>query len=310
VAGAPVNPLRFTGQFLDPVTGQYNLRARQYDPAAGRFTGIDPVDPETGAPVVGPYVYAADRPTVATDLSGACWLIPFSGDSSCPGAGTLRATVGVAKGAYHVGAGIVTAAVHPIRTGKAILDACRTGVDDYGHIVGPDLACTYAVLGKPIVDQLVLAATTTCGTTDRFDHLTQGVLSILLLGKGARGVRPRTTAYAHYAGEGEAGALSKAFHYTGDQNVASIRANGLRAGSYATPDGGLNPLQAQIDLALPPNRGLPGAKLRVDLDGLRRAGYDIPEVSQVGRSFNMPGGGYEMQFPYPIPPEFVKVVAP
>jgi hypothetical protein len=28
----------------------------------------------------------------------------------------------------------------------------------------------------------------------------------------------------------------------------------------------------------------------------------------VGRSYNMPGGGYEMQFPYPIPPEFIKVV--
>jgi hypothetical protein len=48
--------------------------------------------------------------------------------------------------------------------------------------------------------------------------------------------------------------------------------------------------------------------IRVDVEGLRAAGYDIPGVSQVGRSFNMPGGGYEMQFPYPIPPEFLKVV--
>jgi len=24
----------------------------------------------------------------------------------------------------------------------------------------------------------------------------------------------------------------------------------------------------------------------------------------------MPGGGYEMQFPYAIPPEFIKVVTP
>jgi hypothetical protein len=72
----------------------------------------------------------------------------------------------------------------------------------------------------------------------------------------------------------------------------------------------LSPLQAQIDLALPPNRGLPGAMLRIDLDGLRRAGYDIPDVRQVGRSFNMPGGGHEIQFPYSIPPEFVKFVGP
>jgi RHS repeat-associated protein len=99
-----------------------------------------------------------------------------------------------------------------------------------------------------------------------------------------------------------------AFHYTGAQNVSSIEANGLRAGSYATPNGELSPLQAQIDLALPPNRGLPGAVIRVDVEGLRAAGYDIPGVSRVGRSFNMPGGGFEMQFPYPIPPEFLKVV--
>jgi hypothetical protein len=111
----------------------------------------------------------------------------------------------------------------------------------------------------------------------------------------------------------EAGAAvspAEAFHFTRAQNLGSIMENGLRAGSYATPNGELSPLQAQIDLALPPNRGLPSAMLRVDVAGLRSAGYDIPEVSQVGRSFNMPGGGSEMQFPYPIPPEFLKVVWP
>ena len=61
-------------------------------------------------------------------------------------------------------------------------------------------------------------------------------------------------------------------------------------------------------LVLPPNRGLPGSLIRIDLDGLRAAGYDIPNVSQVGRSFNMPGGGLEMEFPYSIPSEFIKVI--
>lgn len=102
--------------------------------------------------------------------------------------------------------------------------------------------------------------------------------------------------------------LSEAFHYTRAQNVASIESKGLLPGGYATPNGGLSPLQAQIDLALPPNRGLPGSLIRIDLDGLRAAGYEIPGVGQVGRSFNMPGGGFEMQFPYQIPPEFLKVI--
>ena len=110
------------------------------------------------------------------------------------------------------------------------------------------------------------------------------------------------------ATEAEGAGLSEAFRYTGSQNVASIEANGLRSGSYATPSGELSPLQAQIDLALPPNCGLPGATLRIDVAGLREAGYEIPEVTQVGRSYNMPSGGYEMQFGYPIPPEFIKAV--
>jgi hypothetical protein len=48
--------------------------------------------------------------------------------------------------------------------------------------------------------------------------------------------------------------------------------------------------------------------LRIDLNRLRGAGYDVPEFTQAGRMFNMPGGGMEMQFPYAIPPEFISVV--
>lgn len=107
--------------------------------------------------------------------------------------------------------------------------------------------------------------------------------------------------------KGEPPAAGEAFHYTFEKFLSSIERNGLRQGSYATTTGELSPLQAQLDLALSPNRGLPNALLRIDLAGLRAAGYEIPEVTTVGRSFNMPGGS-EMQFPYPIPPEFISVV--
>ena len=56
------------------------------------------------------------------------------------------------------------------------------------------------------------------------------------------------------------------------------------------------------------DRGLPDAMLRIDLNGLRGAGYDVSEFSQAERKFNMPGGRAEMQFPYAIPPEFISVV--
>ncbi|HEV7679379.1 MAG TPA: RHS repeat-associated core domain-containing protein [Candidatus Dormibacteraeota bacterium] len=69
-AGAPANPMLFQGQYLDSDTGLYNMRARNYDAASGRFTQRDPVSTPLGAPVVSPYVFAADRPTVLTDPTG------------------------------------------------------------------------------------------------------------------------------------------------------------------------------------------------------------------------------------------------
>jgi hypothetical protein len=108
----------------------------------------------------------------------------------------------------------------------------------------------------------------------------------------------------------------EAFHYTSSKWLDGIMSGGLRKGAYATPDGSLSPLQATLDLALPPNRALPIATLRIDLAGLRKAGYEIPSPTRVsstvtgpgGRVYNMPGGGYEMQFPYEIPPQFLSVV--
>ncbi len=105
-------------------------------------------------------------------------------------------------------------------------------------------------------------------------------------------------------------AASEAFHYTFSRVIATMEKQGLRAGTYATPNGTLSPLQAQIDLALPPNRGLRDALVRIDLAGLRQAGYEIPQVTRIARKFGMPGGGFEMQFPYAIPPQFIKIIRP
>jgi RHS repeat-associated protein len=98
-----------------------------------------------------------------------------------------------------------------------------------------------------------------------------------------------------------------AYHYTFARFAPSIAENGLYPGTYLTPNGGLSPLQAQIDLALPPNRGLPDTLIRVNIGGLRNAGYEVPEPLPVGRMFNMPGGGEEMLMPESIPPEFFEI---
>jgi RHS repeat-associated protein len=68
--GAPENLIRFTGELLDPATNLYHLRARQYDPASGRFLATDPVAPAVTDPYVSTYVYVNNRPTVLIDPAG------------------------------------------------------------------------------------------------------------------------------------------------------------------------------------------------------------------------------------------------
>ena len=70
-----------------------------------------------------------------------------------------------------------------------------------------------------------------------------------------------------------------------------------------------------IELALPPNRPLPDLVVRIELQGSRNAGYAIPGVNRVvgvvpgegARIYTMPGGGWELQFPYAIPPEYLEL---
>ncbi len=70
---SPANPFLFAGEYQDP-TGLYNLRARQYDPASGRFLSADPVENQGSA-----YAFAGARPTVMTDPSGMTFAPPSAG---------------------------------------------------------------------------------------------------------------------------------------------------------------------------------------------------------------------------------------
>jgi RHS repeat-associated protein len=70
---APPNPARFQGQYRD-ATGLYDLRAREYDPASGRFLQQDPVPSDPISPTMTTYGYAGDNPIAEVDPSGASWL--------------------------------------------------------------------------------------------------------------------------------------------------------------------------------------------------------------------------------------------
>ncbi|MER5223921.1 RHS repeat-associated core domain-containing protein [Streptomyces flaveus] len=56
------NPLRFQGQYLDTVTGLYDLRARDHDSGTGRFTAVDPLPPSEGTDCTDPYDFALTAP--------------------------------------------------------------------------------------------------------------------------------------------------------------------------------------------------------------------------------------------------------
>ena len=67
---------RFTGEAHDDPTGFTHLRARQYDPETGRFTGADPILGSLSHPQTqNRYAYVSNGPTGTTDPSGMCELI-------------------------------------------------------------------------------------------------------------------------------------------------------------------------------------------------------------------------------------------
>ncbi|WP_456845374.1 RHS repeat-associated core domain-containing protein [Cellulomonas sp. P5_C6] len=74
-------PISFHGQYLDARTGSYDMRARSYSPATGRFDGTDPLGVPVGSMSVNAYWYAEGNPLVKVDPTGLVACGPMdSGD--------------------------------------------------------------------------------------------------------------------------------------------------------------------------------------------------------------------------------------
>lgn len=137
VTTAPENRLQFHGQYLDAETTQYHLRARQYDPATGRFTATDPLTPALTDPYVASYAFAGNRPTVFGDPTGESFcLLGRRADGSCNLGGIeddlADSVTGVVTGTVGFVGDTIDAAAHPVRTWKGMRDACQAGYDQYG----------------------------------------------------------------------------------------------------------------------------------------------------------------------------------
>lgn len=105
---------------------------------------------------------------------------------------------------------------------------------------------------------------------------------------------------------------AKLYHYTGETNAPSIVNAGLGASGrqvFTTPAGNLSPVQAQIELALPANRGYPGALFEIDTARLQQLGIQPSAGPQ--RIMSTPtaaGGGVEIIFNQPIPPSAIRQI--
>ncbi|MBZ0166522.1 MAG: RHS repeat-associated core domain-containing protein, partial [Candidatus Omnitrophica bacterium] len=75
------NPYMFTGRRLDEETGIYHYRARQYDPAIGRFLQRDPIGYKADMNL---FRYTWNNPVNFTDPKGLIPPIPLPGIPTLP----------------------------------------------------------------------------------------------------------------------------------------------------------------------------------------------------------------------------------
>ncbi len=268
----PMMHTGFTGKQQDSSTGISYYGARDYSPFLTRFLSPDPAAINPKDPFsVNRYLYANANPYGFIDPTGA-----FSWETS---QSIFKAAFNDFIGGLDFG----------LTGGIFQSDYQSATIFSLGSIIG-------AIGGS-------LAGTTEEGmaasAAASVERYTSG-----LFGRGVAG----TEGAVRNTGSTPA----KLYHYTSSEYASSIVENGLRPGAsgkvFTTPDGSMSGSQAQIDLALPPNRGLPDALLEVDTKTLQSADIEIPTPSQVGRDFNMPGGGQEVVFDSLIPPEAIRRV--
>lgn len=350
--GAPRGPVAlatsrgFLGHVEDSAAGLVDLGARFYDAELGRFISVDPLVVPTDPASLNPYSYSNNNPTSRSDPTGLVSFCLCGGASnpppppSAPRPSSVPRNAGYEPPTYSpptpTRAATRRLIVRTVLDGATVAHWNNLELLEDGHEYDPvhggwggRADYTYEEhdggwLSRVILFPLAVAAEPVLQAVDCVSNPSLGGCAWTAVDVAAAVAFPASrVARAAVRGpaaspvaRAAASGVDDAYHYTSRQFVESIERHGLRRGTYATPTGNLSPLQAQLELALPPNRGLPDVTIRIDVAGLREAGYEIPRVARVpnvvrgpgGRVYSMPGGGWEMQFDYAIPPEFIKVV--
>jgi RHS repeat-associated protein len=72
-------PRTAAGQYNDPLSGSYHLRARDYAANSGRFNSVDPLARSTGDPAQSSYAFGDNNPLSNSDPSGmGCGIFSFA----------------------------------------------------------------------------------------------------------------------------------------------------------------------------------------------------------------------------------------
>jgi len=280
--GTGDTPFQYNGKYgvqTDP-NGLLYMRARYYNPAIRRFINQDVLFGDLNPGIsLNRFAFANGNPVSLMDPFGLCaqdddpsWTAEF-----CQiGGGLLE--------------GLGTLAALPFTSGLKAMS-------DLQYIVKGQIP------PSPTLQDLGNALLSDLSTSRGLGRLASG----FIVGEGIG----ELCAVEGVAAESAETNPSTLYHYTAEANAASIAENGLLPGAsgqvFTTTNGGLTPLQAQIELALSPNRGLPGAMFEIDAAGLREAGI-TPSLGplRVEPTATAPGGGTEVIFNQQIPPQFLK----
>jgi len=150
-SNTPGPRLHFQGEYNDPLSGDYHLRARDYAANYGRFTSVDPLPQNISFPAISPYVFGGDNPLTNTDPTGmGCgWVAKICNAVAAVAAASLQLVETVGSGiatAYH-------ATAHWVSQHKAAV----------AQVLGPVLgflavmACEAVTVGAGTVGCIVLA---------------------------------------------------------------------------------------------------------------------------------------------------------
>ena len=265
----------FTGKERDTESGNDYFGARYYASTMGRFMSPDwsaKMEPVPYAKLDNPqtlnlYAYVGNNPLGGADPDGHC-------DISCQFSIVMGIVNGIRRdgsvGAYakNVGTGILKGA------GSAVVNTARLAA------AGTNPGAIAAAVLSPGPKALQPSNTTQA----------QASLATQLVLPAVAGMGVGALSGEAAAAPGEAASF---FHYGYMADEANF-AGGLRAGAFATTDGGLTGSEAQSTLALP-NRisGVPDAVYPVTPD----SGTPVNGPTTVQPANGYPGGGQEVTFP-------------